>query len=485
MSRNSSFTPIVLALLLVASTALHARAGEDNKLRYRWKTGDNPMYHVTVEADHGDYLDVMTGHPGFTVTGANADGITVTFRGALSRKQQLKPGVKGIIMPRPSSPFSPFTGIGTVRSITMTINDRGEVITTTGTTQLPYLLGQLSDLMLETLPKENDKTWKSTQNLTITMSNSLFPRPTIARIEGKQTKATQETSYSIDTISNDTVILNKTVDLTTAETVGGKPRIEIHGQGKVTFDKKVGIATKLDFEQKMTFRDDGRTDDTPLKITYRLLSEQEKSDLAKTAEGAPLFPQQPLAENLQKQALEDLKSGEKSKQLRALIMLQNKEPEKTNKEIAAAAEELLTGGDSSLRHLAARTLGKWGTKDSHAALLKCLDEKEVILRHAAMESLGKLKSEAAAEPIAKRMSELQDRFQAAKALRLIGPVAEPSVIKLTEHADWQVRYEACKILGEVGAEKSVPTLTALQTTDENNLVRNTAKKALEEIGKRK
>src|SRR5262249_47254271 len=194
--------------------------------------------------------------------------------------------------------------------------------------------------------------------------------------------------------------LPATTERKPAETGGGKPKIEIQGEGKLTFDRKLGGPSKLEAQQKLISREGTKTEETPLKISYRLLSETEKADLAKTPEGAPLFPGEPLPEALLKQTLEDLKSGDKPRQLKAVTLLQAKEPAKADKEMAQALEELRAGGkDATMRFATAQALAKWATTDSTPALLKVLGSDEVLVRHAAMDGLGKLKAESAAEPI--------------------------------------------------------------------------------------
>ena len=69
------------------------------------------------------------------------------------------------------------------------------------------------------------------------------------------------------------------------------------------------------------------------------------------------------------------------------------------------------------------------------------------LGHAEMiQALGKLRDPRAAGPPARRLSNFGDRSHAGKALRELGPVAEPEVLKCLQHRDAGVRTEACKIL---------------------------------------
>src|SRR5262249_57951004 len=82
-----------------------------------------------------------------------------------------------------------------------------------------------------------------------------------------------------------------------------------------------------------------------------------------------------------------------------------------------------------------------------------------------------------AEPIAKRLDDRIDRHRAAEALKALGRKAEKAVLPYLTHADWQVRWEACKVLTAIGTKASK---TALEKAngDSNGLVRLGGKKAL-------
>jgi hypothetical protein len=103
----------LLAILLFGQHSFgQENAATDAPLRYGWKAGQTLVYSVTVEADRGDYSDILKGRPSFRVTSADGDGITASFSGTLSESRQVKPGKRIIFRgPRRFSPFSPFTGV--------------------------------------------------------------------------------------------------------------------------------------------------------------------------------------------------------------------------------------------------------------------------------------------------------------------------------------------------------------------------------------
>src|SRR5262249_28161189 len=130
------------------------------------------------------------------------------------------------------------------------------------------------------------------------------------------------------------------------------------------------------------------------------------------------------------------------------------------------------------RQATLRALGVWGTKESVTILLPLVNDENVFVRKEAMTALGNLKDERAAEPIAKRLVELQDRMHASKTLQAMGSKGEKAVQALLKPSDGVVRLEACKILRASGPKASIDALTAA-AQDDNRLVANEAKRALE------
>src|SRR5205823_331888 len=136
------------------------------------------------------------------------------------------------------------------RTMDLVINDRGEVVSSRGTTQLPYLLGNLAQLVLPTLPKEAEQTWKQSREFNISFAESRFPRSPLRGDDSTVIKATQETTWKVEKVDGDTVVLSKKMEIRTAEMVTGKPRLEVQGEGKLTFNTKIGAPSKLEMEQK-------------------------------------------------------------------------------------------------------------------------------------------------------------------------------------------------------------------------------------------
>jgi len=107
------------------------------------------------------------------------------------------------------------------------------------------------------------------------------------------------------------------------------------------------------------------------------------------------------------------------------------------------------------------------------------------LGHAEMiQALGKLRDPRAAGPPARRLSNFGDRSHAGKALRELGPVAEPEVLKCLQHRDAGVRTEACKILKYIGSQQSITALREA-ARDPNPSLADEAQAALDAITQRR
>ncbi|MDB5346969.1 MAG: peptidase and chymotrypsin/Hap [Schlesneria sp.] len=151
--------------------------------------------------------------------------------------------------------------------------------------------------------------------------------------------------------------------------------------------------------------------------------------------------------------------------------------------VVKALEPMLKAKDTFRRKQAVDILGTWAGPETIPALIRCLDESALLVKLAAIDALGKLKDERAAEPLARLMTEPGPRVQAVKALQLLGAKAETAVAAQLTHPEPEVRQEACRLLKDAGTAKSLKALELLRD-DANKSVANAAKDAIAAIGKR-
>lgn len=240
---------------------------------------------------------------------------------------------------------------------------------------------------------------------------------------------------------------------------------------------------KMEFQQRIIKREGNTTDETPLKFSYRLLDDAERKQLTIKVDRAGVCAASALDAAERDQVLADLKSNEQGRFLRRLLQLRTQPPKEPAAEMARALAAFLTHDNLSIRHAAASALEHWATQDTVPALLADLNDSTPIVRHAAMNGLATLKAEQAAEPIAARLAENQDRLSASRALKAMGPVAESAVSKQADSKEWVVRSEVCQILSEVGTRESLKTFERL-TNNANPLVQQRARQAVQAIQKR-
>jgi S1-C subfamily serine protease/serine/threonine protein kinase len=184
------------------------------------------------------------------------------------------------------------------------------------------------------------------------------------------------------------------------------------------------------------------------------------------------------------QCLADLSGGHAGKANAAANRLQLAIPLDERRTIVVKAlEPMLKAKDTFKRKQAVDILGTWAGPESIPALIRCLDESALLVKLAAIDALGKLKDERAAEPLARLMAEPGPRVQAVKALQLLGAKAETAVAALLTHPEPEVRQEACRLLKDAGTANSLKSLELLRD-DANKAVANAAKDAIVAIGKR-
>lgn len=128
-----------------------------------------------------------------------------------------------------------------------------------------------------------------------------------------------------------------------------------------------------------------------------------------------------------------------------------------------------------------KAMVRWRTDETAPALAKMLNHSNFAVRGESAELLGELRDPRAAEPLAARLKE--DAFQAAPALKKLGPAAEPALIPRLRDPDPEVRAQACKILEVVGGKDALEAMMSLPA-DSNFHVQVAARNAMRAISAR-
>lgn len=196
----------------------------------------------------------------------------------------------------------------------------------------------------------------------------------------------------------------------------------------------------------------------------------------------------PVTDPLLSQALIDLKSTNMWARKKAVEDLGRAQPTADTRDaVALALEPTLSDSDHWVRQGAIKAMGIWGTKESVPALLKIVKSDDVFTRKAALEALGKLKDERGVAPVVEGLASIHTRAEASKAIKDMGSIAETEVAKLLKGNDIWVRAEACKLLKEIGTDKSLPALQKIVNDTDIHVrvhVAPSAKEAIRDIKER-
>ena len=469
---NHPFTPaprwitvVGLAVLLASTQSAPGAA----KLRWGFEPGRKYLYEVKIVATFPDEVETREGLSTLTVKSVADQQFTLGHGGNLATHR--KPTGTGRALSRPNLfNYFPWPDNPVARPGDLTLSAQGRVIKSEVGTALPYMLGDLEVLSLEEFPAEAKAKWEQKNPVTITQRRrSRLPRGPFAPGDspGVNRSAQEVINFAIIRSAGDNVHLKKEVLLRSDETVDGSPRFELTGDGELVFDLKQGVFQSQ--VMKYTFRcnETNLTLKVPVSVECRLLNAQETAQRLRAQEEARLAAQaaatkaneaKPLAPGEKEALSQDLKASNEWTVRNAADRLAKAPADNPPDEIAGALAALLADRNGRIRAAAAKALVNWGTTNSTSALIKAAAEEDLWVRQAAMEALGRLKSPAGAEAVAARLIPMQDRATAAKALRAMGPLAEPAVLPLLKDRDGWVRLEACKVLGEIGTAQSLPAL---------------------------
>ena len=392
-----------LIVSLVASTALWpiarpASAQSPGKLRYKGQESQTYAYDVKITAETDDYTEEFQGVVSVKFNSVDDEQLKVTYHGGLNKTRKSKPkprtgrpgfgpfgpGFGPHIPPPPFGPFSstPFKGTTTTTN-DLVLTPRGRILSMTGDSQLPYLLGNVSLLVFEPLPEAAEPSWTVNLGVSITEEGGQEGPPFFGRFgpfgpfgqdqREQRTAGSEVLTYSTERVDGATVVVNKTYRLTSPATGENKESFDINGAGKWTFNRELGVSESLDFKQKLVVHEGNSTTTFPVSITYRRLSSQEwgkmEQERIAAAEKARAEGERKEAENKakadapidgdeRKEVLAALGSNNLPKLETTLKMLAGK-TERPDEEIARAIERLLKHPHSSVQTNAKDALAKF------------------------------------------------------------------------------------------------------------------------------
>jgi S1-C subfamily serine protease len=390
------------------------------------------------------------------------------------------------------------------------VSELGEVVESTGNVQLPYLLGGLGAFPIEPLAPAGEKTW-ATRRLTVmtqvigdTANDRMsmrFRRRGLRPAPRQQAvaivPALEAASYELVSTSGDRVTIKKRYVFTTLQKEGTPPVAQLTGEGTITFNQRSGFPETMEYKASLV-RSTGNISVTiPLTMSWRRVEQKVLDDgraraaaAREAAKNAPKSaarsgvppgakPTPAQVDSLVAQLAAAKDAGGRSAALNELDRMQPIDERRAA--VTKTAEPLMRDTTNFVRDAAIRVMGTWGTKDNVPALLAMLDQLDTSIRRVTIASLAKIPDRRSAEKLAGLIPESSDRVHALQALKKMGSLAEPAVIKLLKHGDKHVRKYACDLLAELGGAKSIAALKALLRSDRDSYSRMSAERALKKL----
>lgn len=197
-------------------------------------------------------------------------------------------------------------------------------------------------------------------------------------------------------------------------------------------------------------------------------------------------PRSTMADMTPEQLVEVVEKGEHFSVRDALKELESRRPDEPNPAVSKALEKLVLGSDFSMAWAAAKPWEHWATKESVPGLIKAMDDKASFVTEPTARALARLQPDEAIDRLVAALGELGKHDEATTALVAYGLRAEPALLEMivrkatpNPSQDNFTVDRACKILGEIGTQRSLPVLTALTGNFFNRREANAAIQAIQ------
>lgn len=376
-------------LLMLSMTAVSS-ADDAPKLRYDVKPGAVFAYEVTINVDLPDSEDRMHGIINYTVKSSGDEQIEFVYTGNVqsSEKKKAAPATTGPRRgpggpggPERFGPRGPLFGSNPITGLSYQTNEvrmtkAGQFVAVKGTSHLPYLLGQLSLLPFERLPKEPLKTWEANIGAVIEESKSETRTPGPPRLSNNEDKNKKTTAggetlrYEIQKQEGSKVTVRRTCNLQTAPIEGKNIKLQLQTAGTFDFDTDKGLISLYESKGKLTIQQENVSVDLPMQINFKLLSEEERQQIEQKKkdqianakqqqEDAAAKLKQPLSDQERQEIIKKLESTNVAFVGQTLQMLAKREPAAEDKAIALAIKPHLESKFPVIRGWAEGTWKTW------------------------------------------------------------------------------------------------------------------------------
>ncbi|HQZ64744.1 MAG TPA: SHD1 domain-containing protein [Planctomycetaceae bacterium] len=384
MSRSYSvtvFASITLAIILSGTSVSAA----DQPLKYAVKPEQVVPYQVTIVADTPSETQTMKGVITFRGVSAESDRFTVKYFGGLGKTTKAKGqssggrfGGRGPGGP-PRGPRGPGAIFGqtAMRGLTQTSNELvvandGKVLSMTGDSQLPFVLGNLSLMVFEPLGDGTQKSWKTENGITITEKDSSGPPFGPRGFRGSpfgegdetSTGGSESTTYNVQQDDGKLVTIKRSYQLSSPAPTGKDTGYSLIGDGNIVFNRELSALDSAAYKLDFTIGSGNATVKIPVSVELTRMTDEAYAAHVKEREEMIAKSQArseesksgvPYARARRKEILEHLKSDDKTvvmKELQDIWISNKREMHKDDADIVARFGELNTHADIGIRHLA-------------------------------------------------------------------------------------------------------------------------------------
>jgi hypothetical protein len=378
----------------VALSMMTVQAAISSPLRYQPRADAMFLYKVKIVAELPDRVETSEDTISYKVK-STGEIVKLVYSGGLSKSTKHKDessSARRYSGPLPfyrgSSTYGRLPGNTRHKENRISLTPRGGVQTLEGSSQLPYLLGNLSTFIFEPLPEKDQKSWtleasvsifekksSSSRKFSIQPRHRRMPRSMHRRTPlplhdnnnlDKTTAGSESTSFVFQSDKDGLATFQKTYRLRSGE---DKEGVTITGSGVWVFNRRLNMPGSLDCKYNIVFKKDNLTLNVPVTVKYHHVSDEELAKIKKKreelrkkfkAERERRLAEQkaPIEGKERQQILAGLKSDDASDLYLVLNKLAQKKT-RDEKEIAAAIEPLLKHLDSTVRNSSERAIVKF------------------------------------------------------------------------------------------------------------------------------
>ena len=461
------FARIVWGAVWALGIAGAAAAG----FQYEFQAGRSYVYAVRAVAEERDYLELLTGTVAYSVKAVATAGneIALASRPALVRQRET---ANGLVVPFADTPGRTALRVGGYRFIEsgpaagseVQIDWQGRTPRAAAGAAGSRMLGEVARLIIDPLLPAGKQSWSTSGDCELVWEEAVpatrvNPEP---RVREVRVPAREQVLYTLENVGDEVVVFKRQYELRTAPAANGGRRMVLSGAGTNTFALVRGLPVAMNFTGVLTETWENGERRTPLSVSYKLLEGADLAALAPgsktagTAAGRAALKRLTTVEHAK--LLADLLGEDRLKQRAAAGRLAGFQPAGNRAEIVRRLVALAGSEEGFMREAAIKALAVWGTPAQANVVLEALQDRDLAVRQAAIEALAAGRTARGAEALAELVATGREFSQASLALRGMGAVAEPAVLKLLAERNATTRREACQLLKVIGTQQSLPAL---------------------------